>query len=191
MSLFDGKGHAARATVSRLDNDTVELALGDSLPANESPLELTLAVAVPKGDTMSLIVQKLTELGVVTIQPLVSEHSEVPADVIEKRLDRWRRVALEAAKQCGRCRLPTIEPSRPFDQVARKGAAILSPGAPPPSSPPPIVLVGPEGGWSSEELELAHERDVPVFGLGPRTMRTETATIAVASVLQWIGGDLG
>ena len=109
VALFDGKGHAANATVARIDGGVVELEVRDRLLANESPLALTLAVAVPKGDTMSLIVQKLTELGVATIQPLLSDNSEMPGDAVMKRIERWQRVSLEAAKQCGRSQLPCIE----------------------------------------------------------------------------------
>ena len=195
VALFDGKGHAASATVARIDGDVVELEVGDSLPTNESKLALTLALAVPKGDTMSLIVQKLTELGVATIQPLVSDNSEMPADAVTKRINRWQRVVLEAAKQCGRSRLPVIETPKPFAALARPGASVLTPGAPPLASSEklsasPVVLVGPEGGWSQPELQLAQERSLTVFGLGPRTMRTETAAIAAATLMQWLAGDL-
>jgi len=195
VALFDGKGHAASATVARIDSDVVELQVGDSLPTNESKLALTLALAVPKGDTMSLIVQKLTELGVATIQPLLSDNSEMPGDAVTKRINRWQRVALEAAKQCGRSRLPAIETPKPFEALARPGASFLTPGAPPLASSEKlsanaVVLVGPEGGWSQPELHLAKERSLTVFGLGPRTMRTETAAIAAATLMQWLAGDL-
>ena len=193
VALFDGNGRAANATVAHITGDAVELVVGDALPANESALDMTLAVAVPKGDTMSLTVQKLTELGVTTIQPLVSDNGEMPRDAIVKRIERWQRIALEAAKQCGRSRLPSIEPPRTFEEIAHHGALLLTPGAPPLSESPPastIVFVGPEGGWSEAELHVASDRNLSVFGLGPRTMRTETATIAAATLMQWLGGDL-
>ncbi|GMR23274.1 MAG: 16S rRNA (uracil(1498)-N(3))-methyltransferase [Acidobacteriota bacterium] len=195
VTLFDGKGHAARATISRIDSDIVALEVGDPLPANESPLSLTLAVAVPKGDTMPLIVQKLTELGVATIQPLLTDNGEINGEAICKRIERWQRVSLEAAKQCGRSQLPFIETPRPFEALARPDAVVLTPGAPPLDSseklsPNAVVLVGPEGGWSGPELHLAKDRDLTVFGLGPRTMRTETAAVAAATLMQWLGGDL-
>jgi len=195
VAVFDGKGHAARATVIRIDSDIVALEVGDRLPANESPLALTLAVAVPKGDTMPHIVQKLTELGVATIQPLLSDNGEIDGEAISERIERWQRVSLEAAKQCGRSQLPFIETPNPFEALARPGAMVLTPGAPPLASSEklstnPVVLVGPEGGWSAPELHLAKDRELTVFGLGPRTMRTETAAIAAATLMQWLGGDL-
>jgi 16S rRNA (uracil1498-N3)-methyltransferase len=191
VALFDGMGRAARASVARISGVTVELDVGSPLPANESSLEITLAVAVPKGDTMSLIVQKLTELGVTKIQPLVSDNSEMPPDAIVKRISRWQRVALQAAKQCGRSRLPSIEPPKSFGELACRDALVLTPGAPPLNEPvsSPTVLVGPEGGWSEAELHVSDERDLSVFGLGPRTLRTETAAIAATTLLQWLGGD--
>lgn len=194
VALFDGKGHAANATVARIESDVVELEVGDRLPTNESPLTLTLAVAVPKGDTMSVIVQKLTELGVASIQPLLSDNGEMPVDAVMNRLERWHRASVEGAKQCGRSRLPDVKAPQRFEELARTGAWLLTPGAPPLSleSLPanPVVLVGPEGGWSPAELHLAQERELAVFGLGPRTMRTETAAIAAATLMQWLGGDL-
>ena len=188
-------GEAASATIARIESDVVELEVGDSLLTNESHLALTLAVAVPKGDAMPLIVQKLTELGVTTIQPLLSDNSEMPGDAVMKRIERWQRISLEAAKQCGRSQLPCIENPKPFEALARPGAMVLTPGAPPlvrseRLSTNPVVLVGPEGGWSAPELHLAKERSLTVFGLGPRTMRTETAAIAATTLMQWLGGDL-
>ena len=194
VALFDGRGTARSARVAGIHAEVVELALGDPLPANESPLELTLAVAVPKGEKMSLLIQKLTELGVATVQPLVTDHGEVKERAIRKRLERWQRVALEAAKQSGRSRLPRIEPPRPFDDVVVTGTFLLTPGAPPLRSSvaveTAIIAVGPEGGWSKRELELARARSAIELGLGPRTLRAETAAMAAAALVQWLGGDL-
>lgn len=102
----------------------------------------------------------------------------------------WKR-----SKQCGRSQLPVIETPKPFEALARPDAMVLTPGAPPLDSSEklstnPVVLVGPEGGWSAPELHLAQDRELTVFGLGPRTMRTETAAIAAATLMQWLGGDL-
>ena len=96
VALFNGRGTAKSARVASIRKDIVELEVGDPLPAQESPLELALAVAVPKGEKMSLIVQKLTELGVAMVQPLVTDHGEVKEESIREPLERWRRVALEA-----------------------------------------------------------------------------------------------
>jgi len=196
VTVFDGRGHAAEARITRVGADGAELELATARPPRESPLGLTLAVAVPKGDKMSGIVQKLTELGVAAIHPLVTDRGEVDETAMRKKLERWRRVALEAAKQCGRARVPHIEEPSTFDELARPGGLILTPGAdpiPPDIAPGPILtgLIGPEGGWSEEELAIARERSLRTFSLGTRILRTETAAIAVATLLQWRAGDLG
>ncbi len=126
---------------------------------------------------------------------LVSTAHATLARVLSKRIERFKRVSLEAAKQCGRSQLPVIETPKPFEALARPDAMVLTPGAPPLDSSEklstnPVVLVGPEGGWSAPELHLAQDRELTVFGLGPRTMRTETAAIAAATLMQWLGGDL-
>ena len=193
VAVFDGQGRAAEARISRIAEDRVELELGDPLPSRESPLELTLGVAVPKGNKMSWIVQKLTELGAVAIHPLVTERSDVDRTFVTKRLERWRRIALEAAKQCGRSRVPEIAEPASFDALAQPGALVLTPGAPalPANVVPGPLLIGPEGGWSEAELTAARERSLERFGLGPRTLRTETAAVTAAALLQWLAGDLG
>ena len=196
VALFDGRGTAQSARVTSIDTDKVELELGDPLPAHESPIALTLAVAVPKGEKMSLIVQKVTELGVAAVQPLITDRGEVGEDWIQKRLERWRRIALEAAKQSARSRVPRIETPKPFDDldIMKHDTWLLRPGAPPlretPSMNQPIIAIGPEGGWSTRELALAHERAVLELSLGPRTLRTETAAITATAVIQWLSGDL-
>ncbi len=196
VALFDGRGTAKSARVTSIHTNNVELELGDPLPTHESPIALTLAVAVPKGEKMSLIVQKVTELGVAAVQPLITDHGEVGEDWIQKRLERWRRVALEAAKQSARSRVPRIETPKSFDDldIMKRDTLLLRSGAPPlrekPSTNQPIIAIGPEGGWSTRELALAHERAVLELSLGPRTLRTETAAITATAIVQWLSGDL-
>ena len=196
VALFDGRGAASSATIITIRKAVVELELGDPLEAHESPIELTVAVAVPKGDKMSLIVQKLTELGVAAIQPLITDHGEVDADWSQKRLERWGRIALEAAKQSARSRVPRIETPKPFDDIGiiKRNTLLLRPDVPPlrekPPTNQPIIAIGPEGGWSNRELALAEKRSVLERSLGPRTLRTETAAIAATALIQWLSGDL-
>lgn len=192
VSLFDGKGSAARAKVHRIAGGEVELSILGPEPSRESPLSLTLAVAPPKGDRMSLLIQKLTELGVARVIPLETERSRSRGS-----LERWPRIALESCKQSGRSRVPEIVPPRRFEEVLDEGGSLMAahPGAPPlsrlPAGSPIVALVGPEGGWSEDELARAASRGVTLFGLGPRTLRTETAAIAVATLFQFLAGDLG
>ncbi len=196
--VFDGKGRAARARVREVAGDSVKLETLSAEPTRESPLSLSMAVAPPKGDRMSLVVQKLTELGIFHIVPLLTERGEVNPDRCRRNLERWRKVALEACKQCGRSLVPTIEPPRAFSDVAAPSSSPrllmadpeAGPLAPVSSARPLLLLVGPEGGWSESERSVARDRGLSRFGLGPRTLRTETAAIAAASVLQFLAGDL-
>jgi 16S rRNA (uracil1498-N3)-methyltransferase len=202
VSVFDGKGRAALARVLEIDGDSVKLQPVSPEPSRESSLALAVAIAPPKGDRMSLVVQKLTELGAVRIVPLVTDRGEVSRDRCTRSLERWRRVALEACKQCGRSFVPGIETPRDLSEIsaidddsftAFDRVLMAEPGAGPlPPIPSPerlLVLVGPEGGWSEPERALADARGLTRFGLGPRTLRTETAAIAAASVLQFLFGD--
>jgi 16S rRNA (uracil1498-N3)-methyltransferase len=192
VSLFDGEGRAARAEVARISGREVELRVIDPEPSRESPLALTIAVAPPRGDRMSFLVEKLTELGVSRIVPLQTERGRSSESV-----ERWRRVAMEACKQSGRSLAPACEEPRSVASVLDEPGAVLvaHPGAPPLATGSGIervlVLVGPEGGWSEKELASARTRGAAFFGLGPRTLRTETAAIAVATLLEYRSGDLG
>jgi len=191
VSLFDGKGSAARAKVHRITGAEVELRILGPEPSRESPLSLTLAVAPPKGDRMSFLIEKLTELGVARVIPLQTERGRTG-----KNLERWRRIGVEACKQSGRSRSPEVAAPRSFEEVLKEeGRLMAAHPAAPPLSPPQggaiVALVGPEGGWSEGELALAASRGVTLFGLGPRTLRTETAAIAVATLFQFLAGDLG
>jgi len=190
VALFDGKGGAARAKVQRIAGREVELRLLGPEPSRESPLSLTLAVSPPRGDRMSFLIEKLTELGVTRVIPLATERGRSG-----KNLERWRRIAVEACKQSGRSRSPEVCAPRGYEEVLSEEGSLLAahPGAPPLSAPrkgPIVALIGPEGGWSERELTLFASRGVTLFGLGPRTMRTETAAIAAATLLQYLAADL-
>lgn len=196
--LFDGRGRAARARVLGLEGDSVTLGAVSPEPSRESFLSLAIGVAPPKGDRMSLIVQKLTELGVVRVVPLVTERGELDRERCQRNMERWRRVALEACKQCGRSLVPEILTPQAIEEVADlpvDRTFIAEPGAEPLTAIPEtsgelLVLIGPEGGWSEKERAVALAHGLTRFGLGPRTLRTETVAIAAASVLQFLAGDL-
>jgi 16S rRNA (uracil1498-N3)-methyltransferase len=201
ISLFDGRGRAHRCRILEMTGPRVQVEVGTALPSRESPIRLSLAVAVPKGDTMSLIVHKLTELGVSSIRPIVAERTESTQAAIAKRLERWQRIALEAAKQCARSKVPDVPPPVSLEELLdtdrNQTFWLAHPDAPPleperiDGDEPLTVLVGPEGGWSPRELELAEAASVERFALGPRTLRVETAVIAATSLFQWLAGDLG
>lgn len=155
-------------------------------PAPSPPI--AVAFALIKGERPELTVQKLTELGVDRIVPFTAARSVVRwtgRDRVAANVERLRRVAREAASQSRRAWLPAVDGLATFaDLVAEPGAALADPdGGPPILTPPPLVLVGPEGGWSDEELARADERGVPRIRLGPQVLRAETASIAVGALL--------
>jgi len=175
----------------------------------ESPLELVLGAGLLKGEKFDLVVQKATELGACVVVPLVTQRADVrlrDERDAAARVERWRRLALEAAKQSGRARLPRVEPpaaladfvSQPAEAArlrllfAERGGRgldeIIDPRAPAPSSV--TALVGPEGGWDDAELDAARAAGWLLVTLGGRTLRAETAALAVVTLLQHRLGDL-
>ena len=144
--------------------------------------EIAVAFALVKGERPEWTVQKLTELGADRIVPFVAARSVVRWDGerAARQSERLRRVAREAAMQCRRAWLPEVEEVATFDDVAgRPGAVLADREGGPPSLPGGPVLVGPEGGWSPEELA----RDLPRMALGDHVLRAETAAVAVAAML--------
>lgn len=199
--VFDGYGHEFRATVSNIRRDTTELRLEAEVePAKpESQLQLNLGVALLKGEKFDLVVQKATELGVTKITPLITRHADIhlrDASDATKRVTRWQRIALEAAKQSGRAFVPQISLPVAFENVAVDGAGVLfsergGEALESLSATRSITaLVGSEGGWADEEIESARARGFHVVTLGGRILRAETAAIAVAVLMQHRFGDL-
>lgn len=211
--VFDGEGHEFACVVVEAGGRKVaarlEVRERVEPPSPESPLGLTLAVALLKGEKFDLVVQKATELGAARIVPVETKRADVrlrdERDAL-KRVERWRRLALEAAKQSGRARVPAVEEPIHLDGFVERApheheACVLfaeGGGAPLDSllttkgvRPTSILaLVGPEGGWEDAEIELARAHGWAIVTLGGRTLRAETAAITVCALLQHLYGDL-
>jgi len=205
VTLFDGSGAEYPATITSLRKDVVTLAVDDRREIDrESRLKIRLLQGVSRGERMDFAVQKATELGVARITPLFTEFSVVKLD--EKRAARktahWRGVAASACEQCGRNVLPGIDPpvglrhwlgDNPQDDSRR---IILQPGADATlgdigdAADSVTVLIGPEGGFSEAEYEVAAACGFRSIGFGPRILRTETAAAAILAALQTLYGDL-
>ena len=203
LTLFDGNSLEYDGRISHVGSrEVVVNILSSRSVVTDSPLRITLMQGLPKSDKMDYIVEKATELGVHAIVPVITERSQVrTAD--KKR--RWERIAVEASKQCGRTKPPAIENTLNFDEAIKYKdndglGLILHVGSqvslkdflkyPLQHTKNIIVLIGPEGGFSENEVLLATEMGFTSLGLGPRTLRTETAGIAVLSIIQFQHGDL-
>lgn len=199
--VFDGVGREFRCMVIKTTRDTAELRIEAEVePAKpESQLQLNLGVALLKGEKFDLVVQKATELGVQRITPLVTRYADIhlrDQSDAAKRVTRWQRIALEAAKQSGRAFVPEISLPVAFDSLKADGLVVMfsERGGESLKTLPPsktiTALVGSEGGWSDEEIESARARDFHVITLGGRVLRAETAAITITALLQHLFGDL-
>ena len=199
--VFDGRGREFRCAVVKTMRDAAELRIEAEVePAKpESQLQLNLCVALLKGEKFDLVVQKATELGVTKVTPLITRYADIhlrDAADATKRVARWQRIAVEAAKQSGRAFVPEISLPVAFESLQANGlvAMFSERGGESLESLHPsdtiTAIVGSEGGWSDEEIESARARDFHVITLGGRILRAETAAIAVTTLLQHMFGDL-
>jgi 16S rRNA (uracil1498-N3)-methyltransferase len=199
--VFDGRGGEYEATLTRVERDRVDVKVGALREAGrESRLALGLVQGLPEADKMDWIIQKSTELGVAWIQPVTSERSVVrlSGERAARREAHWRRVAIAAAEQCGRTRVPEVRPTLGFmswiAMPSETARWMLDPAAAPisaqPAVPAPLELVvGPEGGFAEREREVLASRGATGVGLGPRILRTETASLVALSAIHALWGD--
>lgn len=203
LNLFDGEGREFSGKLSSLTKTFGEVVeVREVVPsAPESNLSITQGSVVIPGDKYDLVVQKAVELGVVEFVPLTSMRCEIKLKDLDKKLTRWRRIALDASKQCGRARLMQIaEPldvktfvkgiSDGFDRriffSERDGSKL--------SLDPPVKtlvsVIGPKGGWDDSEIATARDAGFDIATLGGRILRAETASIALTAILQHRFGDI-
>ena len=204
LRLFNGDGNDYTATITEAGKKNVTVTI-ESAEANatESPLTIVLGQTLSKGDRMDYAVQKAVEMGVTTIAPLTTERSDVKlkGDREEKRLRHWQQVAISAAEQCGRAKVPNILPvmtvaewlqySQTFDLrlvLHHRTEQSLNTLEKPASV---ALMIGPEGGLSADEIALAEQNGFLPVALGPRVLRTETAPVAAMALCQWLWGDIG
>lgn len=206
LILFDGSGAEFGAHLESVTGKNVSVTVGNARhPAVESPLHLSLAQGISRGERMDYTVQKAVELGVAEIIPVLTERSVVrlDADSAERKRAHWQSVAQSACEQSGRVRVPTVHAPLALTDFLHQSHAggwrlLLDPAAktslahiPPPPNPAAVLLVGPEGGLSEAEREQALSLGFQGIRLGPRVLRTETAALVALSLMQQRWGDLG
>ncbi|MFI4886766.1 MAG: 16S rRNA (uracil(1498)-N(3))-methyltransferase [Steroidobacterales bacterium] len=204
LVVFDGRGGEYAARIEDVRKGAVVVAVAEgSTPVRESPLSLTLAQGVSRGERMDWVVQKATELGVSRIVPVLTERSVVKLDAkqAERKRLHWHGIATAACEQSGRDRIPTLDApltlaeflggaDRRAMRVMLSPAASLSVADLPQPGAGVLVLIGPEGGLAASEQQSALAAGFAAIRLGPRVLRTETAAVAALTVLQHQFGDL-
>ena len=203
--LFDGRGTNYRSRIVKMTSQAIYLAICDQFPAaSESPLHIALGQALVRARKMDRIVRQFTELGGNRFIPLWAQRSTVKpeADRFGKRRDRWRKIAAESVKQCGRSHIPAIEPVHSFQDVVgaygtydlcvifdtdSRYAADMSDRK---KVDRILVMIGPEGGFTTEEVEMARREGFVVSPIGPRVLKSDTAVVAALALIQHLFGDL-
>ncbi len=200
VRVFDGTGREFLCEIERIEKkESLLNIIEETAPtAPESNLDLTLAVALLKGEKFDLVVQKAVELGVTRLVPLNTKRADVKLKETEKRLIRWRKIALEACKQSGRAKLMEITEPSDYEKFtksaigtrvlfAERGGETFSTIE---KTEKITAIVGAEGGWEESEIESAREKGFQIVTLKGRILRAETAAISVAAILQNQFGDL-
>jgi len=205
VSVFDGRGHEFQAVVEKAGKTEVLVAVGQQLkpPAAEARVGVTLVQAVLKGDKMDDVIRDAVMMGVSAIQPAITARTEVKLSALVKghRQERWQKIAISSAKQCGRATVPEILAPCEFELIpaalgdmalpgpvlmlVEPGATIMAVAIHALEAAPPgqaMLIIGPEGGWSPEEIEATAMVCLPVT-LGTRTLRADATAIVALSAL--------
>ncbi len=206
LHVFNGQGQEYEATLTLGHHQHAEVLLANAVPTlTESPLRITLAQGISRGDRMDYAIQKATELGVTEIVPLLCERSVVRLDASQatRKHEHWTGIAIAAAEQSGRAYVPHISLAQRYADYAGQPAntarcrlvldpaATAGPSALSPAGQPIDLLIGPEGGLTEQEIRIAKLGGFSALKLGPRVLRTETAAAAAVTALQTLYGDLG
>jgi len=199
LTLFDGRGGEYAAVVERMGRSDVTVNVGAHDPVEREALQAVhLALGMPANDRMDWLVEKATELGVASIQPLMTAHGvlRLAGERAEKKRAHWEAIAIASCEQCGRNRMPQIHPVRAYadwlgdahaDEGMQRIVLSLAPGTQPlvqlPAAGAWQVLSGPEGGLSADEEGRALAHGFLPARLGPRVLRAETAALAALTLL--------
>ncbi|MEW6162539.1 MAG: 16S rRNA (uracil(1498)-N(3))-methyltransferase [Nitrospirota bacterium] len=212
LVVFDGRGNCFRTMIIKADRREVISEVIEEFPCNlESPINITLVQSLLKGEKMDSVIQKTTELGVKEIIPVVTLRSQLRET---RKVDRWRKIAEESSRQSGRSVIPVVHEPIDFNyifstytkqgrlngfifyeeegmKISEAVEVLKVKGGERGLESNVFVIVGPEGGFTKEEITLAKERGLLVTSLGRRVLRAETAAISAVTLVQFLLGDLG
>ncbi|ASF15671.1 MULTISPECIES: 16S rRNA (uracil(1498)-N(3))-methyltransferase [Shewanella] len=204
ISLFNGDGHDYLAEIVDAGKKSVTVkVLSCEANPSESPLNLHLGQVISRGDRMEFTIQKSVELGVNTITPLFSDRCGVKltGERLEKKIQQWQKIVISACEQSGRSQVPIVRPAMELQQWCSEPTSALKLNLHPRaahgingldlSHTRVRLLIGPEGGLSAEEIAMTETYQFTDVLLGPRVLRTETASLTAITALQLRFGDLG
>ena len=205
VAVFDGRGREFRAVVEAAVRDTAALRLLEARPTPpQLPVQIVLVQAILKGSSMDDAIRDATMMGAESIEPLLTAHTDVKASTVRRpeTLERWNRIALASVKQSRRATLPRIYPARTFEEwISTPSAGIRLIFVEPSADCEPqalkrlldhdvparaAVLIGPEGGWSAEEIARALGAGALAVSLGPLTVRAESMPVAALAALNTV-----
>lgn len=203
VTVFDGTGKQYEGKISSVVNKRVVIDVSKTKFVNKKwSVSISLAQAIPKKDKMDLIIQKATELGVDEIFPVESSRTVVKSEKDKRyhKLDRWNKIAIEASKQCGRTELPKIRGTTRFDDLlnlftnydltimpclSERSVTLESALKNAKRSAKVLIIIGPEGDFSKDEIDQAEEKGAILVSLGDLILRSDTAAIATLSILNY------
>ena len=208
LFLFDGKGSEYRARITASTPKAVVVSVAEAFPStSESPVQITIGQGLLKAKKMDSVVRQITELGIHALIPVMTERS-VPQPKPERWAEkerRWKTIAWESLKQCGRSQTPRLDSPVSFEALARMSqvydhrfifhddpaesakATYTNEAA---SGLAVLALIGPEGGFAPEEVQMALDAGFQCTSLGPRILKADTAVAAACTILQYLFGDL-
>ena len=210
LKLFDGTGHEYEAVICSMEAGTIAVKIQRKVrPDPTASIRITVAQAFLKEKKLDDLVRKLSELGIAAWIPFFSERSiaRPTKERLAGRIPRWKRIATEAMKQCQRKTMLEVHEAQTFEELLKlsepydlkllfwenkavpfKPDVNLMQHCPLDSI---MIMLGPEGGFTDQEIETARQKGFLIAGLGPRILRAETATLAAATLIQYLFGDMG
>jgi len=209
LILMDREGQSFKATIEAVHYKEVKVRITKTIPPlPPSPVKISLAQALIKSHPMEYLIKKVTELGIGSIHPFYSERTviKLKPEQLKNKMDRWMEIMKSACKQCGRVTLPTLNTPLPFEELINtvpnkktlkvllwedEDKVDLKRLLTSMSFEPHIfAIVGPEGGFTSNEIKRAREAGFQIISLGKRILRAETAAVSLISIIQYEWGDL-